>query len=380
MPVEPWEGVRPARRFAPTAPQPPQGFTIIPEPVIAGGDAPACLSLNVFTPELGDARLPVLVWIHGGGYTTGTPSSVWYDGRNFNRDGVVVVSIGYRLGAEGFLVMDGAPPNRGVLDWLAGLAWVQRNIAAFGGDPDRVTIGGQSAGGGACATLATLPRAQGLFHQVLAMSGSVDQTATLEAAARTTAAVAAAAGVAPTAAALATLSPDQLVEAQIGGAERSHIDTAGRVAGIGTLVLPYRPVVDGDVDPGRADRRYRAGVTDDRPILLGATSQEFDAALRDVEMDDARLARRLGRLGLDDEAAATYERADARHQRGPLRPGPDRLVVPGAGGARGRGPLRGRGPDLRVRLRLAFRDAGVASAPGTASTCPSPGTCSTPRA
>ena len=107
-----WDGVRDATAFAPTAPQPAQGFTLIPEPIIEGGDAPSCLSLNVFTPDLGDARLPVLVWIHGGGFTTGTPSSVWYDGRNFARDGVVVVSIGYRLGFEGFGLIDGAPANR----------------------------------------------------------------------------------------------------------------------------------------------------------------------------------------------------------------------------------------------------------------------------
>ncbi len=203
MAVEPWDGVRPAVAFAPTAPQAEQGFTIIPEPTIDGGPEPACLSLNVFSPELGDARLPVLVWIHGGGYTSGTPSSVWYDGRAFARDGVVVVSVGYRLGAEGFLLIDGAPTNRAVLDWLAALEWVQRNIAAFGGDPARVTIGGQSAGAGACTTLATLPRAAGLFHQVLSMSGTIGLTNELDTAAWVARAVADELGIDPTRSALA---------------------------------------------------------------------------------------------------------------------------------------------------------------------------------
>lgn len=82
-PTESWEGERPAIDSAPTAPQPAAGFTLIPEPTIDGGEAPACLSLNVFTPELGGAGLPVLVWIHGGGFVTGTPSSTWYDGDRF---------------------------------------------------------------------------------------------------------------------------------------------------------------------------------------------------------------------------------------------------------------------------------------------------------
>lgn len=111
----------------------------------------------MYTPSPTEAApgdgLPVLVYFHGGGYFAGSPASPWYDGRNFNRDGVVTVTLSYRLGFDGFGWMESAPANRGVRDWLLGLEWVQHHIAAFGGDPRRVTIVGQSAGGGAVLTL-----------------------------------------------------------------------------------------------------------------------------------------------------------------------------------------------------------------------------------
>lgn len=120
--------------------------TTIPEPSIPGDDT---LNLNVFTPAPGDrqAKLPVLVWIHGGAYTAGSASSPWYDGYAFNRDGVVTVSINYRLGFDGFGAIAGQPTNRALLDQIMALEWVQDNIEYFGGDPARVTVAGQSAGG-----------------------------------------------------------------------------------------------------------------------------------------------------------------------------------------------------------------------------------------
>src|SRR4051794_33162844 len=170
VPEPAWEGVRDATAYGPTAPQPNRPFTIIPEPVVAGDD---CLNLNVFTPDLGSVGLPVMVWIHGGGFTAGGNTSPWYRGHRFARDGVVVVSVNYRLGAEGFLAIPGAPTNPAIRDWLAALNWVQDNISAFGGDPNQVTIAGQSAGGVACATLLTTPAAAGLFHGAICMSGAI---------------------------------------------------------------------------------------------------------------------------------------------------------------------------------------------------------------
>jgi len=127
-PVPAWDGVRDCTEYGPTALQPSRGATLIPEPTRPGDDS---LNLNIFTPDLGQARLPVLVWIHGGGFTAGSNSSPWYRGTRFARDGVVLVSINYRLGIEGFLyVADApAPANRGVLDWLAALEWVHEHIA-----------------------------------------------------------------------------------------------------------------------------------------------------------------------------------------------------------------------------------------------------------
>ena len=118
VPEPAWNGVRDAIDYGPTAPQPDRPFTIIPEPVLPGDE---CLNLNVFTPDLGSVRLPVLVWIHGGGFTAGGNTSPWYRGHRFARDGVVVVSVNYRLGAEGFLSIPGAPVNRAVHDWIAAL-------------------------------------------------------------------------------------------------------------------------------------------------------------------------------------------------------------------------------------------------------------------
>lgn len=165
VPPEPWEDVLDAVADEPTPQRETLAeITLIPEPSIPGEST---LNVNVFTPEpSGDAALPVMVYFHGGGFTAGSPASPWYDGAAFNRDGVVTVSVSYRLGFDGFGWIEGAPHNRGVLDWLAALEWVQENIAAFGGDPGQITIAGQSAGGGAVLTLLGMPGAQHLFHRV----------------------------------------------------------------------------------------------------------------------------------------------------------------------------------------------------------------------
>ena len=162
---------------APTAQRGDPGVTLIPEPI-----GPRRVDAERERLHAGAGRrrmppLPVLVWIHGGGYFAGSPASPWYDGASFNRDGVVTVSISYRLGFDGFGWIADAPSNRGVRDWLLALQWVQDNIANFGGDPSRVTIAGQSAGGGAVLTLLGMPAAQHLFHSVWALSGATADVA-----------------------------------------------------------------------------------------------------------------------------------------------------------------------------------------------------------
>src|SRR5258708_10276444 len=139
-PAESWDGVREALSYGPTVPKPPYfpPFDILlAEPVIEGED---CLNLNIWTPDLGRVGLPVMVWIHGGAFFCGSLSVPPSYGSRFARDGVVCVTINYRLGVDGFLYLGDESANLGLLDQVAALVWVQENIAAFGGDPQNVPI------------------------------------------------------------------------------------------------------------------------------------------------------------------------------------------------------------------------------------------------
>ncbi len=305
--VDPWTGVIDATKFAPTAPQPERRFTLIPEPIIDGGDAPPCLSLNVFTPGSGGDALPVFVWIHGGGFTAGTPSGPWYDGAAFTRDGVVVVSIGYRLGCEGFLALEGAPPNRAVLDCLAALDWVQDNIAAFGGDPSKVTIGGQSAGGGMATILGAHSRGQDLSRGVIAMSGTAMRLGGTDRATRTAAKIAEAAGLKPTRDAFARLTPSQLIEIQ----QATKLDRSNSIT----------PTIDGSVIAASLPNAIEAGATKGVPILVGATTEEGVGpailAKEDVSVD--ALNALLDRQGLDEPGRRAFRAMYPKAKNGELR-------------------------------------------------------------
>src|SRR6478735_9188266 len=173
-PVKPWSGVRKADAFANACMQAPN---------TQGNTAPVsedCLYLNVWTPaKAASEKIPVIVWIHGGGYTGGSTSIPMYDGTGYAKKGVVLVSLAYRLGPYGFMASPELSQESGhgsgsygILDLVAGLQWVQQNIAAFGGDPKNVTIFGHSAGSSAVNFLAASPLAKGLFHRVIAMSGA----------------------------------------------------------------------------------------------------------------------------------------------------------------------------------------------------------------
>ena len=172
QPAEAWEGTRDALEAGPGVPQPvdpadPFGFYF--NPAIQGED---CLNLAIWSPDVATSGLPVMVWIHGGGYISGTGSSPGYSGRTFARDGVVHVGINYRLGIDGFTYFGDGTDNLGLRDQIAALEWVRDNIAAFGGDPNNVTIFGQSGGGVSVMNLLAMPAARGLFVRAIAQSGS----------------------------------------------------------------------------------------------------------------------------------------------------------------------------------------------------------------
>ncbi|MFP5359173.1 MAG: carboxylesterase family protein, partial [Actinomycetes bacterium] len=311
VPRTPWEGVRPALLHGAT----PQRWSpwedpFVPEPSIPGTDL---LTLDVGTPDPSpDAGLPVLVYIHGGGFVGGSHASPWYGGQAFHRDGVVTVAPAYRLGFDGFGWIEDAPPNRGVLDWLAALAWVKENIRAFGGDPARVTIAGQSAGGSAVMRLLTLPAAQGLFRAVMALSPA-DIPVRRDDAAVAAARVAAALGLAPTAAPrradLANVPEGRILAAQDAA---TALDSGDPLAGaMGGAGLPLSPVIDGELVPTTIADAIHAGVGDGVALLIGSTAHEFNGALGHVTgLAGADATGLLAKGGVPEaERAALIERA-----------------------------------------------------------------------
>ncbi|WP_330473247.1 carboxylesterase/lipase family protein [Terrabacter sp. C0L_2] len=163
-PVRAWDGVREATAFGPP---PPQSGSFGMDTLGDAGDE--WLTVNVWSPDLG-GRFPVMVWVQGGAYAFGTSGLPEYDGSTLARAGVVLVTFNYRVGLEGFGHVEGMPANRGLLDQVALLEWVRDNIGAFGGDPARVTLFGQSAGGGSVGALLAMPRAAGLFQRAVAQS------------------------------------------------------------------------------------------------------------------------------------------------------------------------------------------------------------------
>ena len=275
VPVSSWAGVRDALRYGPTPQRKALAeITTIPEPSVPGEDI---LNLNVFTPRprpaIGSEELlPVLVYIHGGGYVAGSPASPWYDGVAFNRDGIVTVTVSYRLGFDGFGWLPDAPPNRGILDCLLALEWVRDNIGQFGGDPARVTIAGQSAGGGAVMTLLTMPRAQGLFAAAVSISG-VPCDIPLESAKQTTARLAERLTVSPDRSGFLRVPEADLLAAQDGGGlELSGEPTLEELIALVRAVdgsLPIGPVVDGDLHPWTVEGGMRAGAGKEIPLLVG---------------------------------------------------------------------------------------------------------------
>ncbi|WP_431796380.1 carboxylesterase/lipase family protein [Microbacterium enclense] len=319
-PVEPWEGELDATAYGATAQRGDTGITLIPEPSVPGD---ATLNVNVFAPAdaTPDAALPVFVWIHGGGFVSGSPASRWYDGDAFARDGVVTVVVSYRLGFDGFGAIDGAPSNRGLRDQIAALEWVRDEIRTFGGDPARVTIAGQSAGGGSVLALLTTPAASGLFARAMALSPAVGAVAAPDAR-RFAERIAALAGVRPDREGFAALPEERLLGLQ---RQAQKPERRARLAGLTALLddgLPLGPVIDGDLLPHSPIDALADGASANLPFVVGATDDEFTMvtarARRLLDLVPVPLA--LAMLGLGRSRRRAYL-ARSRRRGGAARLG-----------------------------------------------------------
>ncbi len=290
-PPPPWTDVLDGRAFGPTPPKPayPAPFdSLLAEPDIAGDN---WLNLNLWTPQdhgnadsarLRHDGLPVMVWIHGGAFANGNSAIPWYDGHRFAKAGVVLVSINYRLGVDGFALLPDAPANRGLLDQIAALEWVRDNISAFGGDPANVTIFGESAGGMSVITLLSLPRAAGLFAKAIAQSGAVQAAADPADAAMVTAELGEALGPAlaetdVTAAGLAGIDLDTLIAAQAAVRDALAADPNPERFGASIVVssMPFIPVIDGDLIAEHPMAAIAGGAGSTVPLLIGTNTEEF---------------------------------------------------------------------------------------------------------
>lgn len=316
-PREPWADVLDATAFRAVSPQNPSMMD-----ALFGAEAEVwdedCLHLNVWTTQpsddgrVGDAAAkPVMVWIHGGGFEMGSGSSPLYDGSGFARDGVVFVSLNYRLGALGFLDLSSLDANEagsgnvGLLDQVAALEWVRDNIAAFGGDPGNVTIFGESAGSMSVSLLLSIGRARGLFHRAIAQSGGA-MAKTPDHAAADSAELLAAAGV-TSVAELRSLTVEELLAAHASMNAARLADPEAVIGRTGNPIsfLPFTPVADGVVVPsdpvGAVARGSAAGVE----LIAGTNLEEWKlfALMMPAQIaDEDSLRRRVG-LVTDDVAA-----------------------------------------------------------------------------
>jgi para-nitrobenzyl esterase len=307
-PSESWSGVRLATRFGPASPQPAGPLSGLPGFAV-DATSEDCLSLNVWTPALDGGARPVMVWIPGGGFTSGSGSQAIYDGSQLARRGdVVVVTINYRLGALGFLSLAGLDAdlvscaNAGLADQVAALGWVHDNIAAFGGDPSRVTIFGESAGAMSVACLLGMPAASGLFCRAIAQSGAAANVMSTEEAATLTRRLLSHLDLRPEqTSSLRHVPLERLLAAQ------QRCTTEYRDARRG---LAFRPTIDGDMLPRPPAAAVADGFAADVPLLIGTNADEWRlfgiADPGSFELDDAGLLERLDKT-LDVDAATVLD-------------------------------------------------------------------------
>ncbi len=291
QPVEPWKDVRSCKDYAPSCPQ-LVGMTAV-GPLSVGDMSEDCLYLNIWSPaERPSDALPVMVWLHGGSFVSGSGSLPLYSGNQLARKGAVVVTVNYRLGPLGFLAhpglseesAEGVSGNYGLLDQIAALEWVQRNIAFLGGDPHRVTVFGESAGAMSILHLMVSPRAEGLFQRAIAQSAVLLEEGFnhmtgrgLEAAEQIGLEIAAELGAVGHEAVnvLRAKTPEQLLAARPAGDDFLNDG------------LTYAPVVDGSLLPESPSAAFAAGRQHDIPLLLGSNADEGNLFLSMMDIGDA---------------------------------------------------------------------------------------------
>ncbi len=293
---EPWTGVRDALGYGPSCPQPaarPEGWA--PEPSLSED----CLYVNVWTPGVGDgAGRPVMVWLHGGGYSIGSGSWPVYDGTALARRGdVVVVTVNHRLGIFGYLHLAefigddfASSSNAGMLDLVAALEWVRDNIAELGGDPANVTLFGESGGGAKVSTLHVMPRARGLFHRAIVQSGPGLRVKTAAQAAEQAEKTLGELGIERgNIRALQSMPADRLLEAHL---------KLGRGA-----VFGFSPVLHPVELPDHPGDALRKGTAADVPLIVGCNRDEATLFLAmyggQSNGDGASIERRLSPMGAD---------------------------------------------------------------------------------
>lgn len=290
--VESWSGMRQCTEFGLWAPQNPPASTLAGG--MPGPQGEDCLTLNVWTPSLDGSR-PVMVWVHGGGFTTGSGAAPLYRGAALAARGdVVIVTINYRLGILGFLAhpeladdeAGGASGNWGLLDQVAALHWVKENIAAFGGDSANVTIFGESAGGMSVSDLLAMPSAAGLFHKAIVQSGPPNAVG-MERASEITNKLLAELGLS---------SVDQLRGVPFDTLLQAQAGVLGPQAGGGLVLVP---VVDGSSMPEQPERAIANGCASDIPLVIGTNRDEAKMFMvadpRNRQPDEDVLHRRIER-------------------------------------------------------------------------------------
>ena len=288
VPADSWEGVRSSRAYGPTCPQEKRTGWYSDELAFSfnwddGFPDEDCLRINIWTPGINDGKKrPVMVWLHGGGYATGSGQELpSYDGRNLAEKGdVVVVTLNHRLNVLGFLDLSAygekyaSSGNAGLLDIVTALDWVQANIANFGGDASNVTIFGQSGGGGKVSTLLATPQAKGKFHKAIVQSGSMLRTMESKWSRRIGAAVVEELGISPSKIDEIQKMPYEKILAA-GEKAITKVRTEAEKAGFASFIFGWAPTVDGSILPRQPFDPQAPEQSKDIPLVLGTTINEF---------------------------------------------------------------------------------------------------------